>query len=273
MRFSYDAIISRQAPDDPIRTSNKMLLSAPIELRSLVSLLIATRCQTPRDLVCSAGARAPQSTRRFGSAQRQDMGRFSAAVTPQMTRRFYEARRQLEPLPQKSPYKVLGLSKQSDPAEIKTAFRTLALRYHPDRHATIESSLSLEQKTKLFKEVSEAYEWLADEKRRRRVDFHFLARGSGPVVMPGSRGRRDQWGEDPSVWRGPRPGWVYSPEARRWRQRFWILKGMVVVGFLSWGMILGNFSNFQNRRRVLAKQRQMMASASSAAAANRQGGA
>jgi len=60
-------------------------------------------------------------------------------------------------------YQVLGVSKTATPEEIKSAYRKLALQYHPDRNKTKEA----EEK---FKEVTKAYEVLSDEQKRKTYD-------------------------------------------------------------------------------------------------------
>lgn len=62
-------------------------------------------------------------------------------------------------------YEVLGVTKTATPDEIKKAYRKLARQYHPD--VTQEDPKVAEEK---FKEVSEAYEVLADEKKRQLYD-------------------------------------------------------------------------------------------------------
>lgn len=57
-------------------------------------------------------------------------------------------------------YDVLGVSKSASPDEIKSAFRKLAIQYHPDRGGD-------EAK---FKELNEAYEVLKDPEKRKRYD-------------------------------------------------------------------------------------------------------
>lgn len=63
----------------------------------------------------------------------------------------------------RNPYDVLGLSKTATAAEIKSAFRRLAKKYHPDQ--------SKEPKAKeRFAEIGSAYEILGDDKKRGAFD-------------------------------------------------------------------------------------------------------
>ncbi len=66
---------------------------------------------------------------------------------------------------QKDYYKILGVSKDASEKEIKTAYRKLAMKYHPD-HASGKAS---EEK---FKEISEAYAVLSDAKKRKQYDTY-----------------------------------------------------------------------------------------------------
>lgn len=61
-------------------------------------------------------------------------------------------------------YKVLGVERNAKEADIKSAFRKLALQYHPDRNPGNKQS---EEK---FKEINEAYEVLSDPEKRSRYD-------------------------------------------------------------------------------------------------------
>lgn len=60
-------------------------------------------------------------------------------------------------------YQILGVSKNATDNEIKSAYRKLALQYHPDRNKTKEA----EEK---FKEVTKAYEVLSNSEKRKTYD-------------------------------------------------------------------------------------------------------
>ncbi|GGU93424.1 chaperone protein DnaJ 1 [Actinomadura cremea] len=65
---------------------------------------------------------------------------------------------------EKDYYKVLGVSKTASQEEIKKSYRKLARKYHPDAN---RGDADAEDR---FKEVSEAYDVLSDEKRRKEYD-------------------------------------------------------------------------------------------------------
>ena len=60
-------------------------------------------------------------------------------------------------------YEVLGVSKNASEVEIKSAFRKLAKKYHPDVSKE-------ENAAEKFKEAQEAYAVLSDKDKRQRYD-------------------------------------------------------------------------------------------------------
>ena len=63
-------------------------------------------------------------------------------------------------------YEILGVSKDASPDQIKRGYRSLALKYHPDRVGE-DQKKDAEEK---FKEISEAYAVLSDTEKRRVYD-------------------------------------------------------------------------------------------------------
>nr|WP_263368710.1 molecular chaperone DnaJ [Edaphobacter bradus] len=73
-------------------------------------------------------------------------------------------------------YEVLGVSRDASDQELKTAYRRLAMQYHPDRNP---GDPAAEEK---FKECSEAYQVLSDSDKRAAYDRygHAAFSGGGP---------------------------------------------------------------------------------------------
>ena len=61
-------------------------------------------------------------------------------------------------------YEVLGTSKNSPDADLKKAYRRLAMKFHPDRNPGDQEA------EKKFKEAKEAYEVLSDPQKRSAYD-------------------------------------------------------------------------------------------------------
>ena len=62
-------------------------------------------------------------------------------------------------------YKILEVPKNADISEIKKKYRKLAMKYHPDRNAGNKEA------AKKFREITEAYEILGNEKKRQEYDY------------------------------------------------------------------------------------------------------
>ncbi|KAL5280150.1 DNAJB5 family protein [Megaselia abdita] len=63
-------------------------------------------------------------------------------------------------------YKILGVSHDATPEEIKKAYKRLALKHHPDKNQETDSAKAEER----FKEIGKAYEVLSDVKEREMYD-------------------------------------------------------------------------------------------------------
>ena len=79
-------------------------------------------------------------------------------------------------------YKVLGVPKDAPTADIKKAYRKLARQHHPDAN---KGDAASEEK---FKEISEAYDVLSDDKRRKEYDDSRSVFGNGGFRGPGGTG-------------------------------------------------------------------------------------
>ena len=60
-------------------------------------------------------------------------------------------------------YEILGVSKDASAQAIKSAYRKLARKYHPDVNKAPDAQAK-------FKDINEAYEVLGDENKRKRYD-------------------------------------------------------------------------------------------------------
>ncbi|KAJ2896565.1 Molecular chaperone (DnaJ super) [Coemansia aciculifera] len=64
-------------------------------------------------------------------------------------------------------YNILGVNKSASEDELKKAYRKLALKWHPDRHAGDKNEAEVK-----FKDISEAYEVLSDKQKRQVYDTY-----------------------------------------------------------------------------------------------------
>src|SRR5260370_26748855 len=90
-------------------------------------------------------------------------------------------------------YELLGVSRKASAKDIRTAFRKLARKYHPDLNPGDKSS---EEK---FKQLQEAYDVLSDSKKRRTYDQYGFYSDNIPPGGPRDPGAR-RW--QPAVYFG-----------------------------------------------------------------------
>lgn len=87
----------------------------------------------------------------------------------------------------RDPYEILGVRQSASDADIKSAYRTLAKRFHPD---VDPGNAAIAER---FKEVSAAYEFLKDKVRRSRYD-------RGEIDASGSVRRRHSMATAQQAW-------------------------------------------------------------------------
>ena len=96
-------------------------------------------------------------------------------------------------MPKRDFYDVLGVARNATPDQIRTAYRKLARKHHPDVSKAPDASAK-------FREASEAYEVLSDAQKRKMYD-QFGHAGPGGGFGPGGpqggggRARSYQWGQ------------------------------------------------------------------------------
>lgn len=84
-------------------------------------------------------------------------------------------------MPRRDYYEILGIGRDADESSVKSAYRQLAMKYHPDRNPN-----DSEAETR-FKEATEAYEVLKDSQKRQTYD-QFGHAGLGQAGFGGGAG-------------------------------------------------------------------------------------
>ena len=89
----------------------------------------------------------------------------------------------------RDPYDVLGVQKNASPASIKSAFRKLAKKLHPDANKNDQKSAAK------FAELNAAYEIVGDEDKRKAFDRGEIDAEGKPRFQGFPGGGRGPWGQ------------------------------------------------------------------------------
>lgn len=92
-------------------------------------------------------------------------------------------------------YQILGVSKEASADDIKSAFRKLAMKYHPDRQSGKSDAEKKEAEDK-FKEINEAYDTLSDPQKRQQYDNPSPFGGMGGGFGDFGPGESRQWTDE-----------------------------------------------------------------------------
>ncbi len=81
-------------------------------------------------------------------------------------------------------YEILGVSRDATEKEVKQAFRSLSMKYHPDKVVTSDP-VEREQANTMMQKINEAYEVLGEESSRRQYNMELDGVGQGGGFPPG----------------------------------------------------------------------------------------
>jgi DnaJ-class molecular chaperone len=81
-------------------------------------------------------------------------------------------------LAKKDFYKILNIDHKASTKAVKTAYRQLALKYHPDHNPNNPKAVEM------FTLIKEAYDILSDPDLRKKYDFTYTPSKPEPVVEP-----------------------------------------------------------------------------------------
>jgi DnaJ-class molecular chaperone len=95
----------------------------------------------------------------------------------------------------KTHYEILGISREATEKEVKQAFRSLSMKYHPDKVVTSDPAI-MEQANTMMQQINEAYEVLGEESSRQQYNMELdgvpqgggFPQGGFPGFPPGFQG-------------------------------------------------------------------------------------
>jgi len=88
-----------------------------------------------------------------------------APQTPGIREKVKHAQVELKKSKRKDYYKILEVAKDAGEAEIKKAYRVMAVKWHPDKHQQAGEE-AMQEAEKKFKDIGEAYSVLSDPQKK-----------------------------------------------------------------------------------------------------------
>ena len=125
----------------------------------------------------------------------------------------------------KNYYQILGLSKEATTDDIKSAYKTLALKYHPDRN---DGSVFAEEQ---FKNINEAYQILSDTYKKQKYDlvYQYGNRASQYQAYQSYTGanyqNRGNWNKTPRYYKRS----VYKIDKDYYREQLYTIGVLLLV--------------------------------------------
>ena len=104
-----------------------------------------------------------------------------------MRQKIKDAQKKDKESKKKDYYGALGLVKGCSDADLKKAYRTLAMKYHPDKNRN-KSEAEQTDAEKKFKEITEAYGVLSDPKKKEMYDSGQMEYDGDPGAGMGGMG-------------------------------------------------------------------------------------
>lgn len=121
-------------------------------------------------------------------------------------------------------YQILGVSEYASAEDIRSAYKTLAKKYHPDKHG---GQVFYEEH---FKKINEAYQTLSDPQKRARYDLQRQYRFTAPVSRPAAARHQSQ--QRRTQYRQATPPAPEGLTLSQLRLVFYVVCGMFVFAFL-----------------------------------------
>ncbi len=133
-------------------------------------------------------------------------------------------------------YEILNVPVTAKQEQIRQAYKALAVKYHPDKHP---GEFFYEEH---FKKISEAYQTLSDEEKRKRYDLKLLyqQQKSQPTTTPTSAPTHKKY-----QYTNPRKKRFDPEERKRTRKYYFIFGGallLVIGGFLALALFMNHYA-------------------------------